>query len=104
MISMKFSTQRSFQLIPRGDFVVFWHYDFHTVFPTPELSTNSLGNFVVFWNYDCQTVFYNVQARFRQDGFRERLGGDGMKGGETGRGGTPPPRPLDVLTIPISIL
>ena len=39
-----------------GDFVVFWHYDFQTVFHTAELSTNSLGEFVARWNYDFHTV------------------------------------------------
>ena len=44
-----------------GDFVVFWNYDFHTVFWTTELSTNSLRYFVVFWNLDSHIVFWTTE-------------------------------------------
>ena len=40
-----------------GDFVVLWNYDFHTVFRTTEVSTNSLRDFAMSWNYDFHTVF-----------------------------------------------
>ena len=41
--------------------MVFGNYDFHTVFRTTELSTNSLEDFVVFWNYDCQIVSHILE-------------------------------------------
>ena len=41
--------------------VVFWNYDFQTVFRTTELSTNSLGDLVVLWNYDVHTVFHTAE-------------------------------------------
>ena len=62
---------------------MFWHYDFHTVFHTAELSFNSLGDFLVFWNYDRQSVFLLgwIQAIAR------RTGGDqGVRGGAGGWG------------------
>ena len=37
--------------------MVFWNYDFHTVFRTTEVSTNSLRDFAMSWNYDFHTVF-----------------------------------------------
>ena len=33
--------------LPMGDFVVLWNYDFHTVFRTTEVSTNSLRDFAM---------------------------------------------------------
>ena len=38
---MRHGSERTMSLM---DFVVFWDYDFHTVFGTTGLSTNSLGD------------------------------------------------------------
>ena len=41
--------------------MVFWNYNFHTVFHNAELSSNPLGDFVVFWNSDVHTVFHTAE-------------------------------------------
>ena len=41
--------------------MVFWNYDFHTVFRTTEVSTNSLRDFAMSWNYDFHSIFHTAE-------------------------------------------
>ena len=57
MISTQFSIHTGVFNEFLGGFVVFWDYDFHLLFHTTEISTNSLGNFMEYWNFDFHIVY-----------------------------------------------